>query len=263
MRVGDALAVIDALAPSRLAEPWDNVGLIVGRRDRTVRRVLVALDLRAAVLDEADHTGADMVLVHHPPIFPALSAVSDQRTAGALVLRAAEARIAVVAAHTNLDAVTGGLNHIMAAVLGLRDTRPLVPHPDDPAVGLGRVGTVDATRLGDLARRAMSLLTTRRANLGIAGDPASPVRTVAVCTGSGGSFIDQARLAGADAYVTGDLKYHDADAAEEMGLVNVAHGAVEQHCMRQWTPALTEAFAPSGVAVAFTDRDTDPWQEAC
>ena len=63
--------------------------------------------------------------------------------------------------------------------------------------------------------------------------------------------------------MTGDLKYHDHDAAEGMALVNVAHGAVEQHAMRQWTPALRDALAPSGVQVAFTSVDTDPWREAC
>lgn len=263
MNVGDFLAALDALAPERLAEEWDNVGLMVGRRDRAVTRVLVALDLRGSVLDEAGATGADLVLVHHPPIFPALSAVSDQRTAGALVLRAAEQRIAVVAAHTNLDSAEGGLNDIMAAALGMRDTAPLVPRADDPSVGLGRVGQVDGTMLGALAQGAVAALTTRGANIGMAGDPSAPVHTVAVCTGSGASLIPDARAAGADAYVTGDLKYHDADAAEGLALVNLAHGAVEQHCMRLWTPLLAEALAPSGVDVAFATVDTDPWREAC
>ena len=92
MNTGDLLAVLDGLAPARLAEDWDNVGLMVGRRDRPVTRVLVALDLRAAVLDEAEATGADLVLVHHPPIFPAMSAITDARTAGGLVLRAGVAQ---------------------------------------------------------------------------------------------------------------------------------------------------------------------------
>lgn len=263
MKVGEFLAAFDALAPWRLAEEWDNVGLMVGRRDRDVTRVLVALDLRDAVLDEARATGADLVLVHHPPIFPALSAVSDARTAGALVLRAAEEQVAVVAAHTNLDSAAGGLNDVMAAALGMRDTAPLVPDADDPTVGLGRVGDVDVVTLGDLAGRAVDAFCDRRANLGMVGEPSREVRRIAVCTGSGGSLIEAARAADARAYVTGDLKYHDADAAEGMALVNVAHGAVEQQCLRAWTPALANAVAPAGVPVAFTTVDTDPWREAC
>lgn len=263
MNVGEVLAAVDALAPWRLAEEWDNVGLSVGRRDREVTRVLVALDLRDAVLDEAAGTGADLVLVHHPPIFPGLSAVSDARTAGALVLRAAEEHVAVVAAHTNLDSAAGGLNDLMAGALGMRDLTPLVPDGSDPDVGLGRVGHIDASPLADVAAHAVDAFCTRRANLGMVGDPAREVRRVAVCTGSGGSLIDAARAAGVDAYVTGDLKYHDADAAEGMALVNVAHGAVEQHCLRAWAPVLADALAPSGVTVAFTTVDTDPWREAC
>lgn len=263
MNVGQFVAAVDALAPWRLAEEWDNVGLMVGRRDREVSRVLVALDLREAVLDEARATGADLVLVHHPPIFPALSAVSDARTAGALVLRAAEEQVSVVAAHTNLDSAAGGLNDVMATALGMRDTAPLVPDATDPAVGLGRVGDVDAVTLADLSGHAVHAFCDRRANLGMVGEASHEVRRVAVCTGSGGSLIEAARAAGADAYVTGDLKYHDADAAEGMALINVAHGAVEQHCLRAWTPVLADALAPSGVPVAFTTIDTDPWREAC
>lgn len=263
MNVGDLLAVLDGLAPTRLAEEWDNVGLIVGRRDRPVARVLVALDLRAAVLDEAEAMGADLVLVHHPPIFPAMSAVTDARTAGGLVLRAAEARIAVVAAHTNLDATEGGLNDLMASTLGMTGTAALMPSPDDPSVGLGRVGVIETTTLGVLAARAVDAFSPRHANLGMVGDLTMPVSRVAVCTGSGRSLIDAARAAGAHAYVTGDLTYHDADAAEGMGLVNVPHGAVEQHCLRAWTPVLASALAPVGIEVAVTSVDTDPWREAC
>ena len=75
--------------------------------------------------------------------------------------------------------------------------------------------------------------------------------------------MEQARQAGADAYVTGDLKYHDADAAEDMALVNVPHGAVEQAVLAAWTPRLADALAPSGVPVQFTSVDTDPWRDAC
>ena len=263
MTVGDLLAALDRLAPMRLAEEWDNVGMMVGRRDRPVTRVLVALDLREHVLDEARDAGADLVLVHHPPIFPALSAVSDQRMAGALVLHAAEDRIAVVAAHTNLDSASGGLNDLMADALGMRERAPLVPDADDPAVGLGRVGIIDPTPLDELAARCVGVFCTRRANLGVAGDPDRVVSRLAVCTGSGGSLIGAARESEAEAYVTGDLKYHDADAAEGMGLVNIAHGAVEQYAMRMWTPALAEALAPLGVEVAFARGDTDPWRDAC
>ena len=261
--VGGLLAAVDALAPFALAEDWDNVGLMVGRRGREVTTVLVALDLRPAVLDEALALGAQAILVHHPPIFPALSAVSDARTTGRLELRAAEDRVAIIAAHTNLDSARGGLNDLMADALGMTATTPLVPSPRNPALGLGRVGEVPATTLGALAAMAVREFCPRTANLGLAGDPDMPVQRVAICTGSGGSLIDAARDCGAQAYVTGDLKYHDFDAAEGMGLVNVAHGAVEGHVLRMWTPLLAAALSTTRVQVMSSSVDTDPWCAAC
>lgn len=236
---------------------------MTGRRDRPVRRVVVALDLRAAVLDEALVGSADLVLVHHPPIFPAMSAVTDARAAGALVLRAAEEGITVVAAHTNLDSATGGLNDQMATALGIVGTAPLVPDAADPAVGLGRIGQVAPTTLRALAAAAITAYPSGGVNTGMVGDPDMAVTRVAVCTGSGGSLVEAARDAGADAYVTGDLKYHDADAADPMALVNVPHGVVEQHALAAWAPRLAEALEPAGVAVSVTSVDTDPWRGAC
>ncbi len=263
MNVGGFLAALDAVAPARLAEDWDNVGLMVGRRDRTVSHVLMALDLRAEVLDEAAHTSADLVLVHHPPIFPAMSAVSASRTPGALVLRAAREGVAVVAAHTNLDSASGGLNDMMADALGMGERQPLVPGAADPRAGLGRIGAIAPVTLGALAARAVGMFCTRRANVGLVGDPDRPVSRIAVCTGSGRSLVQVAREAGADAYLTGDLTYHDADAADGMALVNLPHGAVEQHAMRAWAPRLAELLASAGVVVAFASEDTDPWRDAC
>jgi len=96
--VAQLLAAVERLAPTSLAEDWDNVGLLVGRSNHPVRGVLVALELRDEVLGEAREHGCDAVVTHHPPIFPALTALTDDGTAAELVLRAAESRVAVIAA---------------------------------------------------------------------------------------------------------------------------------------------------------------------
>lgn len=263
MLTADLLLVLDGLAPAGLAEEWDNVGLMVGRRDREITRVLVALDLRTGVLDEALATGSDAILLHHPPIFPALPAVSDATVMGSLVLRAAEVGVTVIAAHTNLDSARGGLNDLVAQILGIHHPVPIVPSASDCTVGLGRVGEVEPQSLGDLTARAAEAFLPRRTPVTVAGDPDAPIHRVAVCTGSGGSLIAAARAAGADAYVTGDLTYHDFDTAEGMGLVNVPHGAVERHALSAWIPVLAAVIAPSGVTVGFAAVDTDPWYAAC
>ena len=136
MLVAQVLAAVERLAPPALAEDWDNVGLIVGRHNQPVRRLLVALELRGDVLGEAREHGCDAILTHHPPIFPSIHAVTDG-AAGELVLRAAEDRLAVLAAHTNLDAARGGLNDVMAEILGMSAAVPLRPDPDDAVVRPG------------------------------------------------------------------------------------------------------------------------------
>lgn len=259
MLVAELLAALERRAPAALAEEWDNVGLMVGRHNQRARRMLVALDLRQEVLAEAREMSCDAILVHHPPIFPALGSVTDDTPVGALVLRAAEDRIAVVAAHTNLDAARDGLNDHMARMLGLGDVRPLRPDPTDPDAGLGRVGDLPPAPLGELVRRLAGMFPGPVAHT---GDPWARVRTVACCTGSGGSLMDDAAALGADVYVTGDLKYHDADRSGPLSLVHVPHADVEREAMRRWARALQPALAGDGVEVHFARCDTDPWQRA-
>lgn len=259
MLVAQLLAAVERLAPSRLAEDWDNVGLIVGRHNHPVRRVLVALELCDEVLGEAREHGCDAILTHHPPIFPTLSALTDAG-AGELVLRAAEGRVAVLSAHTNLDSAPGGLNDVMADLLGISSAGALRPSPTDPGCGLGRVGRVHPTTLGGLVERVRERFGAPA--ISYAGDPWTRVERVACCTGSGGSLIAEALAAEADAYVTSDLRYHDADRAEGMPLVCLPHARAERVAMRRWTKGLERALAPERVDVRFAEADTDPWQTA-
>lgn len=260
MLVAQLLALVDRLAPFALAEDWDNVGLIVGRHNRPVRRVLVALELRDEVLHEARERGCDTVLTHHPTIFPTLPAVTDGAPAAELVLSAAEARIAVVAAHTNLDSAAGGLNDQLASMLALLDTRPLRPHPARPAEGIGRVGRMTPGPLEALVARLAGALDGARIHY--TGDPGARAERVACCTGSGGSLIDEARAADVDVYVTGDLTYHDADRAAGLPLVLAPHAPTERIALKAWFRTFSRALAREGAEALFADADTDPWQDA-
>lgn len=149
MRVSALIAEIDRLAPFQLAEPWDRVGLQVGRLERQVGSVLVGLDLTDELLDEAARLPADLLLVHHPPIFVPLEALTDETPMGGALLRAAHEDRVVVAAHTNLDKAHGGLADIACAMLGLEGVAPIGPSPVDwlklvgfvPADGLAAVQT--------------------------------------------------------------------------------------------------------------------------
>ncbi len=258
MLIAELVAAVERLAPSALAEAWDNVGLLVGRHNQPVKKLLVALELRDEVLGEAAELGCQAVLIHHPTIFPALSAVTDDGAAAELVLQAAESRIAVIAAHTNLDATAGGLNDIMASLLGITAMVPLRPATSDPTVGLGRVGQASAhTTLETLGNHAGQAFDAPRRYV---GDPNAEVRTIACCTGSGGSLIPDALASGADVYVTSDLKYHDADRAPGLALISLPHARVERIAMKAWSKILERTLAPNDVEVRFAVTDTDPWQ---
>jgi len=130
--VRDILTAVDRLAPFRLAETWDNVGLLLGDPQREVRRLLVSLDVTEAVCDEAERAGAEALLAHHPLIFKGLERLTPETPTGRLALRLAGAGRAVIAAHTNLDAAEGGLCDILAGMIGLEHIEPLQTSPAAP-----------------------------------------------------------------------------------------------------------------------------------
>jgi dinuclear metal center YbgI/SA1388 family protein len=125
--VADITRALDDLAPAALAEAWDNVGLLVGDPKADVTRALVALDATPGVLDQAATLGAEVVVTHHPLLFSATKRLVADGGTLSLVRRLVREGRALVAAHTNLDSAPGGLNDRLAALLGVHETRPLLP----------------------------------------------------------------------------------------------------------------------------------------
>jgi putative NIF3 family GTP cyclohydrolase 1 type 2 len=166
-------------------------------------------------------------------------------------------------AHTNADrAPESGVNDALAAVLGLRDTSPLEPADEDPRAGLGRVGQLEhEMSLREFAARAAAALPATVGGVRAAGDPERRVRRVAVCGGSGGSLTSAAAAAGADVFLTSDLKHHPvSEAMESSGpaLCDVGHFATEG----PWLPVAADLLhrdLSGRVEVAVSRRRTDPW----
>jgi dinuclear metal center YbgI/SA1388 family protein len=130
LTVRDLALAVDAVAPSRFAAPWDNVGLLVGDPSRPVTRVLLTIDCTRAVLAEAARETCEAVVAYHPPIF----AAQKRFVAGSVAYHAARAGVAVVSPHTALDAADGGTNDVLADAIGMTARRPLQPAP---AAGAG------------------------------------------------------------------------------------------------------------------------------
>ena len=207
MKVRDITSLIEAFAPLSLQESYDNSGLIVGRPDDEVHKVLLAVDVTEEVLAEAVAEGCDMVVTHHPIVFHAMKRFNSASVTERCVEEAIRRGIALYAAHTNLDSTPRGMSWRVAEILGLKSVRVLQP-TNDAGAGFGVVGELtQPMKSEDFMRAVMSkfgVKTMRHSDM-----VKSEVNKVAICTGSGGSLIDEARASGADIYLTADLKYND------------------------------------------------------
>lgn len=134
--VGDICAVMEAWAPPGAAYAWDRVGLQVGSKSAPVRRVLTCLTVNDGAVAAAKKARAEMIVAHHPVVWDPLKALSMDNAQSRPALELFRADIACFAAHTNLDVVPGGVNHVLANALGLRDLRPLVSPPQATQVKL-------------------------------------------------------------------------------------------------------------------------------
>ena len=178
--VSDIERLIGEIAPFELAEEWDNVGLLFGRRNAEVTRVVVALDLTQAAVDKAKALGAQMIVTHHPIMFGAVKRVTDETREGRLMLDMGQAGISHAAAHTNLDAAQGGVNDALCGALGVINTRVIGNE------GIARIGALsESTTLRGFAAHVQERLGGR---VRIAGAPDVAVARVAVMGGSGNVY---------------------------------------------------------------------------
>lgn len=221
MTVAEVAARIELAAPPATAAAWDNVGLQVGDATASVERLLLTLDVTAAVVAEATQVRAELIVAHHPLIFTPLRAVLLGDVVGGLVARLLRAGIALYVAHTNLDAAPElGTTAALAGVLQVEDLVALTEEDGGP---YGAVGARPApVPLGEFAAAAAARLGVD--GLTVVGEPQRLVRTVALMPGAGGAGVALAAAAGADVLVCGELGHHDALEAAARGLAVIAAG---------------------------------------
>lgn len=243
VNVADIIKILEEIAPPAMAEDWDNVGLMLGRRCKAVKKLLLALDITGEVVQLAIAQKADMIITHHPLIFRGLKRVTDNEWQQELLLTLAEKGIAVYSAHTNLDCVSSGVNDVLAKKLHLDNVDVL-----DSDNGLGRIGIVPACSLQEFAAMVKKIL---RADYVAVGDAGKQVHKVAVCGGAGSDLISLALLCGADTLVTGDIKYHEAQQAVFSGLnvIDAGHQPTEMPVMDDLADRLSQRFAQRNMNV--------------
>lgn len=254
-RVADVIAVMERIAPPHLAEEWDNCGLQVGSPRWPVRSVRVSLDPLPSVVQSAVRDGVDMLVTHHPLILRPLRAINVESTIGRVIEAALQGRMALYCAHTNLDSAREGVNQVLARTLGLQQLVPMIPPAatnDGSAagMGMGRIGRLEQPmslrRLAEAVRQRLGLHQVR-----VAGDPDMMVQQAAVCSGSGSGLLAAFFETGAEVYISGDLRYHDARDVEAAGrgLIDVGHFASEHLIVEPLAVQLRHLMSDAGRAV--------------
>lgn len=246
-----------AFAPAYMKEDWDNVGLLCGRWDAEVTKIVVALDPSLAAIEEAKAVGAQLLVTHHPLIFTPVKAVNEDTDVGQKLLLLAENHIAAINLHTNLDCAPKGVNDILAETLGLCDVSVFEPAGKDETgrdYGLLRMGTVKEQNLSEF-------IPFVKAALGCEGlrfaDGALAVRRVAVGGGACASEMEKVKRAGCDTFVTADVKYHEFLWAQEMGLnlIDAGHFETENPVCAVLERVLRESFPHIAILRAKTHKD--------
>lgn len=192
-----------------MQEDYDNSGLIVGDAEREIAAALICVDVTDEVMDEAAALGAGLIISHHPLIFHALKRLTGQNQVERLAERAIRENIALYACHTNLDAVHGGMSYRLAELLGIENPAMLSePCSADQTAGFGVVGNL-ATPVAaeEYIRTVMDCLKLKALRHSIICK--NKVQRVAVSSGAGAYLTDAAAAAGADLFITADLKYND------------------------------------------------------
>lgn len=257
--VADILRYLNTIAPPYMQEDWDNCGLLCGRREKEVKKILVALDPFRDVVEEAVAGNADLLVTHHSLIFgDGLKAVTDGTETGRNLMALIAHDVAAINAHTNWDQAPGGVNDILAARLGLSQVRVIDPQGADEQGrewGLLRRGVVKEQPLPEFLAYVKEVLACDGLRY-VSGS--GLVHHVAVGGGSCGSELRDALNAGCDTLVTADVKYNQFRDALDLGmnLIDAGHFHTENPSMTVMADLLQAAFPDT--EVVFSTRHQDP-----
>ena len=228
MECKKVIELLEKQSPKSYACDWDNVGLLVGREDKEIQKIYIALGATDEAIEEAIANGADMLLTHHPMIFKGMKRVTQEDFIGRRIIRLIQNDMVYYAMHTNFDVM--GMADLAADYLGISDTRVLeiTSVSETGEEGIGRYGSLKkemtVRECCEEVKQAFSL-----ENVKVFGDLERKVKTAAISPGSGKSVISNALQAGVDVLITGDIDHHEGiDAvAQNMTVIDAGHYGVE------------------------------------
>ena len=217
--------MMNNMIPNSLAEDWDNVGLLIGDTSKKIEKIMVCLEVTPDIVNESITRNVDLIICHHPLIFKAMKSIKTDEPIGSMVYKLIQNEIALYCAHTNLDIIVGGTSDVLANLLDIKEKKPFISMENEEC-GLGRVGILNRTTT------LLEIVKDIKCKLGLSsvkvvGNEKKEINKIALCTGSGAEFIPNAHKAGCDLYITGDVKYHDAQYAKQLGIAVIDAGHFE------------------------------------
>ena len=230
MKIKEVLCALEQFAPLPLQESWDNAGLQVGLTEAEVSGALLCLDVNEMIVDEAIRKGCNLIVSHHPLLFRGLKQVSGQDYVQRCVMKAVKNDIVIASMHTNMDNAMNGVNWKIAERLGLMDCRFFAPKQvNGIEAGSGVVGTLPQPMSAkDFILEVKKLFGVECAQCNELLQ--RPVKHVAICGGAGDFLLDDAVLAGADAFITGEMHYHVYfDHEQKIQICVIGHYQSEQY----------------------------------
>lgn len=257
MKCKDIMDRLEQLSPKIHACDWDNVGLLVGRKEKEVHKLMVALDASREVIAYAVEEGVDMLITHHPMIFSAIKQVNEEQFTAEKVLTLAEHGICYYAMHTNFDA-DGGMAELAAGTqyLDLSDTSPIVCE-EDGKTGMGRFGKLPkpmtakevAGYVKERFHMPFVMLYQRKEDMD------KVYENIAVMPGSGKSEMKKVKEKGYSLYLTGDFGHHEGLDAMDMGLsvIDATHYGLEHIFISFLSGFLKEAFGEEKLLIIEAD----------
>ncbi len=243
----------ETLYPLDLAYEWDNCGLQVGTLNNKVERVLVTLDITKNVVKEAIQNKVNLIISHHPLMFKPMQTIVFDSPKGWIIKNLIQHNIAVYSAHTNFDQADGGMNDLMCRLLNIKEPQLL-----DDEYNIGRFGKIDKIDFNDFVKKVKEVFDLK--SVKVIGNTDKMLETVAISAGSGSHHMYAAKKKNCDVYITGDITYHTASDAIQLGitLIDVGHH-IEVAFVNEVAGLLQAKFKE--IDIIKSKVDTNPYQE--
>lgn len=259
MKLKNIINTIENIAPKHLKEDFDNVGLMVGDKNKEVSKILLALDCTTSVIEEGKSLGVELILTHHPLLFRKPATITTDTLLGRKIIELIKNDINLYAAHTNWDSVKEGLNDTIVSMLGFESSQIISKNKNSDDAGIGRIVQLnDEKSLSEIIEQVKSSLNVK--HLRYAGELDKKIKTIAIINGSGQDFFESSRRLGADLVITGDTTYHFVADYEEMGLgiIDIGHFNSEWPVLVKLSEKLKEALGNS-VEIYISKSSKDPY----